>query len=889
MAERSKVDDTPLMRYVDRNLWGNPEENQQYQVQMNRITDAYGVSFNFSYMNKWRVLPKQNRFFDIFSIGGLAPGYWNFKSQLINRNPLDRWVNASRLCKKRGLLLDIYNSYGYQYSRGHAWIMVTYDGLVLVALEKLRGYEINKDAQMWFRCYTPSQVITKDKEAIEGKGNPFHYESLVYDNTSELQVIQGRYQAWKAKAGYTATFHNGVFWNGAPNTIPNLKLGDLVEIWHDPTVIRTEIYTYNNLASFYSELDKKRKVILHPAKRKGDFTLRYFDDNDFYLLAKTGRGLLLHRNDKRTVRQLTHVDVSVADDVVRDACNGHPDLSNVSELRILVLIRNTDWAVTWPNESQRIRYLYRLSDADIIKAFTDERANMPEWTANGLENGPVISLLRSQWRDLNRERAFDSVGYNAATRVLSENVHRVNPDENGAVVEVPDSYRKGFTAWEYDADGLLLTYRSFINARYYAPVNPLCRLVEFSPGTASRTLDTTVTNTDMVLDRDLDYRVFISAWSVSLGKLVGELVDVTGDSSYYEMQGLRLAWKGLDKVNQRGVIFTNARALTYGFTLNHMDRSLAFALTHVYEPGGLLWPYSFGSVDVWLNKHPLIGNVDYIFKDNYVYIVNKEFLREGSQEIIVRAHGFHSKDTDPNSHVELGFVDGGVIGRFDRYNIRADRVTRTVINGALYLTDEVPRAERSVPDDQWNILNGRPYMVKHVFTPIVGVKDFNLFPGFKESREVDQRVSDYLTEWLKKPLTLDEEIPYPNGVIGDPSGTGQLAIPNLQDKYRLYSPFLNVIVNGILNNLIDVPDLVGGDTAFSSQSVEEAIASYKWWLGVDPVTLKFDRRYFAIMPYANVEKVNVTSKQLQFIKQVNDNYLNSVCVIEGHFTVNNNG
>lgn len=889
MTTRSKVDDTPLMRYVDKTLWANPEENQQYQVQMNRVTDGYGVSVNFSYMNKWRVLPRQGRFFDIFSIGGLAPGYWNFKSQLVNRNPLDRWINISQVTKNRGFQLDIYNTQGFQFSRGHAWMMVTYDGLVLIALEKLRGYPLPADMKMFFRCYTPSQGVTKGKEALAVNANPFHYESMVYDNVAELQTFQGRYQSWKAKPGFTATFHNGTFWSGAPNTVPGLKLGDFVEIWHDPTVIRTELYSYSNLADFYSELDKKRKVILHPAKRRGEFTIRYFDDNDYYLLGKSGRGVYFHRNDKKTVRQLTHVDVSIADDVIREAANAHPDLSQISDLRILVLIRKTDWEYQWPNDSQRIRYLYRLPDVDIVKAFTGARANMPEWTANGLEQGPVIGLLRSQWKDTNRDKALLSVGYNAATRVLSETPVRAAYNSGGIGIEIPDSYRRACTVWEYNEAGHLLGYRSFSNARYYNPVDPSCAKLEFTFGLHGRTIDNVVTNQDIILDKQLDYRVFVSAYSTILGQLVGELVEVTGNKAYYEMQGLRLVWKGLDKVNQRGVIFNNSRSLAYTFTLDHIDHSLAFALTHIYQSGGLIFPHSFAQIYVWLNKRPLIDGVDFIFKNNYIYIVNKEFLREGSQEITVSAHGFHSKDTNPNGDVELGFVDGGVIGRFNRYNLRGDRCTRTVIDGALYLTDEVPSAERFVPDDQWNTLNGKPYMVKHVYAPLVDVKDFDNYPLFKEAREVDQRVSDYLTKWLPKPTTPEEEILWEGVLTEGPPGPGRPVIANLQDKYRLFSPFMSVIVNGIKNGLITVPEWVGGETAFSNQDVELAIKPYKWWLEVDPVTLKFDRRYFAIMPYSNVEKLTVTSRELQFIKQVNDNYLSSVCAIEGHFTVNNNG
>lgn len=886
MTLRGPEDDTPLVDYVTSKLWGNPEENKQYQVKITPIVGEYGVTRTFAYMHKWRSVPIAKRFYHIFTAGGLHPGYWNFINEIMRRSPFDRWIRVSSLSTDRGLQTDIYNAKGFQYSRHHAWVMKTNDGLTLIAVEKFKTHPVRADLDMYFRCYSPSQSIDAGTSTESGH-NPFGYQTMLYESPQELATFTTFYNAFKAKPGFTGVYVNGVYFNDSPAMLPNLRIGDVVEIWHDPTVIRTEVYNFDSLMDFYSELDSKRKVILHPAKRKGDFRLRYFDDNDFFLIGTGKKGLYFHRNNVTTVRQLTHVDVSIADDAVRMTSEYLPQLNDVSKIKILVLVRETDWNLDWPHESQRVRYLYRMSDSDIMKAFTGARANMEEWTANKLEQGPVLSMIRSQFSGITRERAIQAVGYNAATRVLSENVINVTYLLGGRGIDVPVTYRSASSVWEYDASGHLLGYANITDSRYYSPSNPLCTKVEFTAGHYGRSLDCTVTNQDVVLNKSFDYRVYVSNWSTISNELVGAFTDVTDNEAFYVIENGTLVWTGLDKVNKRGIVITNRKSLAYSFELDHIDHSLSFDITHIYEPGGLMVPVSLAQVDLWLNNHPLIDNVDWIFKDQHCYIINKEFIKPGAQTITVRAHGFSEDMAKPKFETELGFVDGGVIGRFDRYHIRADRTTRTVINGALYLTDEVPRAEREVPDEQWDVLNGRPYMVKHVYTPILSVRDYKNYPLFNEGRVVDQKVTDYLTQYLPKPQTIDEEITWEAGSSPRPQGSGVPAIPNLQDKYRLFSPFMNVVVNGILNGLITLPALTPGDTAFSNQDVSEAVQMFTWWLEHDPVTLQFDRRYFAIMPYSNYEKLTVTDKEFLFIKQVNDLYLESVCSIEGHFEVNN--
>jgi hypothetical protein len=888
MGIRGPEDNTPLVRYTDDHLWSNPEENQQYQVKLNRITEEYGYSSNFSYMNKWRTLPKKNTFFHVFSAGGLHPGFWNFKNNTLRRNPLDRWVNIGLLCKARGLCVDMYSTKGYMQSRSHCWLMVTYDGLVLIAVQKLSKAPILDGDDMHFRCYTPSVLVDKSSLVTNETGNPYIFETCVYENPAEYSTFLSRYSAVKTRPGYTGLFHNGVVINGPPAVINPIAPGDVIEFWHDPTVLRTELYMYNLLQAFYSELDQKNKVILHPPKIKGDFTIRYFDDNDYFLMGGQRRGVYLHRNDEKTIRQLTHVDVAIADDVIQAMTEYHPDLSDVMDCRILVLIRKTAWTFQWPNEHQRIRYMYRMPDIDIMRAMVDARANMPEWTAKELEQGPVLQLLRKQWKNVKRDDAILSVGYNAATRVLSETPVRATYLLGSRGVDIPVTYQEACTAWEHDENGQLLEWRNMSGIMYYSPNNPACAMVEFTMGSTGRDIDMLVTNQDVEISKDWDYQVYTASWNINIGQIIGAWTNVTGDTTMYRVEDGVLVWKGLDRVNKRGILISNKKILGYQFQLEHLDHSLAFAITDIYEDGGHLTGLTWAQIDIWLNGHPLVDKVDWIYEGQYCYINNKEFLVDGPQTITVRAMGLDKTVVLPNSDTELGFVDGGVIGRVGRYNLRGDRVTRTVINGALYLTDEVPRAEREVPDDVGNPLNGKPYMVKHHWCPIRFVEDYDELPYRERSRETDQRVSDYLTLWLPKPQTNAEEIHWENGDPHRPDGSGSEVISNLQDKYRLYSPFLNVVVNGVLNGLIQLPNQSSGDTYYSDQDVKDAVKDYTWWLKYDPVTLKYDRRYFAITPFANYGKLTVSDKELIFFKQVNDLYLESVCVIEGYFEVNNN-
>lgn len=861
MTTRTVADDNPLVNYTDRALWGNPEIDHQFQVNMERLSPELGYIKNFNYMGKWRSLPKANRFYHLFTLGGLHPGFWSFREKFRTRNPLDRWVRMDDVAVVHGIQLDIYNQVGRQFPRAKAWLLVTYDGLVLMALEKLVIFPVPVTDKYTFRTYNPTVIVDKFSLVKEPTANPFAYETMTYENTAELQVFQARYNVLKAKPGYTGVFHNGRFVNAAPNAL-TLSIGDEVEIWHDPTVKEIKQYRYGDLKDFYSTLDQKRKLILHPAK-SDSWTMRYFDDSDFYVVRPDKYGIYFHRNNENAIRQLTHNDVSIADDQIKMQMAPLGDLAKIEDFVILELVRDTTWKFDWPFESQRIRYLYRLDDEGIVAAMTGPRALIPEWTAAQLESGPVQQLVKSQFNKLTTAMSRDALGYNAMTRAMSDTPIKVEYEAGGRGIVVPPTYSGDFVAYEYDENGVLLEWNQFYNTQRFSPRNPACKLVEFIMGNGGRTLNYVVTNRDTPLIENVEFRVLVGRWNIINNEFFGELKDVTG-TDLYEVSNGYVVFKKLDVVNQRAMIVFADQFLAYEFELQHMDHSLSFDLTEIYDDGRLPVKVVLAQLDLWLNNRPLIDNVDWFFDDGHFFIHNKEFLVEGPQKITVRAHGFHADLKKPKTETELGFVEGGVIGNIPRYNIREDRTTRCVIYGRLFHQADVPSAELLPASNLDDSLNGRPYMVKHAYTPVKFAEPYDNHPLYDEGRDLDKRIVDYLTKYCPKPQPQ--------------------VMANLQDKYRLFSPFLNQLVNGVLNKVIVLPDLENGKI-FSNQTIQELATPFLSWLKYDPAALGFDQRYFAIMPYANVTTLTVTAKELLFIRQANDLFLKSACKIESHFEV----
>ena len=166
-------------QFAIKNMWANPQLNQQYQLRMSRISPPNGELDDFVYMGKYRQTPNSKTFYQIFSLGGYHPGFWGMFGQSIKTNPNDRWINLADVSNYKALQIDVYNSKGYIYPKDICWVLFSYDKFTLIAIEVDKRYETTKN--MYLRCYTTDLNVVQGKEAIDNPEGCLLYTSDAAD------------------------------------------------------------------------------------------------------------------------------------------------------------------------------------------------------------------------------------------------------------------------------------------------------------------------------------------------------------------------------------------------------------------------------------------------------------------------------------------------------------------------------------------------------------------------------------------------------------------------------------------------------------------------------------------------------------------------------------
>jgi hypothetical protein len=603
--------------------------------------------------------------------------------------------------------------------------------------------------------------------------------------------------------------------------------------------------------------------------------------------------------------------------------------TKMSDIQVTVAYHSTRWKFLLGPTSSRINDLYLLEDpSQILGAMTGSAANVKEWQAATLENAPTNLVLNDIVQKLTTETVRDALGYHGCSIALSnsplympyitpedpgfDNFHKTAPFTSGLGYQIPPTFVESSTAYEYDKNGLLIRKVSVVNQQWYMPEKDGF-YVEWALGQASTWLSYVISKTDVRLRKGFGFRVYKAQWAIDPdydpsditaneikvstdgtnpygekgrelkvyradettdeggndlppgGYPVGDWIDITEDPTQYEVVNGYIHWL-FDTVNWVGMVVFNDIHLYNEFYLTHLDNSLSFGITFKWSIGGIQLPIEPGQIDIWMNQHPLIENVDYIMDFPNVYIINKMWLKEGSQFIQYRGTGLSPRGLVNTS--ELGFVADGVIGYNGRYNLRIDRPTKTIINGRLYLTDSVDWAEDIHHGDNMKALNGMPYEVKHIYSANKYVDLYDDYWGYDKAIELDGQIGDYLTQNVKyKPYK--------------PTSPIYLA----EDKYTLFSPFLSKIVNDLILGFLTEPTPSGLTVPYSPQTVDQVIKDYEWMLKYDPIILGFDLQFFTVHPYSNLSVQTVTPNQLTFIKMVNELYLKGKVAIEGHFEV----
>lgn len=847
-----------LIHHAQQNVWCSPDQDYQYLYQPVRLTRSYGVRqyVDVEWDRHW--LPEKEGRYHVYQLGQVAP--W-----LLNLFSCEQgWCSFSEVMNQHNLTLDAYVLKGVQLPRFESFFLRTRSRNLLVAVKDQPKICDLGAEPLYLRFYSNAYFGSERSHPTEDR---VYTEGVVSSDRRSVVVFKQRIETLRANwSGAVYQFHNG--WQVDTIRPDDVGRNDVLEFVQDTSIKDVFDIAVKDLHTFNSTLDRKRKYLVHRPKGITE-TIDYHDDIDVWLVEKQGareRGLFYHKAVPEAVRMVTHQDLSVPVETVVNHAQRVKEWLDPMGLFLRFRVRRSGYHRPLIYEHGRISELYKLNtDDDIVRSMVGTHATLSEWQAAELENSCYTRAMRAYGQDLTSALVQCAYGYHGAAHVIAntpQNVSTLPSGERG--VAPPWALRTNSTFYEYDRKGRLIEGHVCTNSPVYQCQSELCWQVEGLVGRGSEYGLTDYQCYATPMQPNVGYRPYLC-------NVKGGLPDyqwreaVVGED--YTTSNGDLIW-----LTQKDEHFTAVRKdshfLSYSLDVKPHGGLLRFTIESDDKVNGDLThgpchlPY--GRLDLFLNGHSMIENLDYFVQWPEVVVCNKEFLgpQQTTQRITVRAYGFLDRDAKRLSVAEFGFLKHGLLSVNNRYNLREGKVLRIIADGKLWSRDEIHTAE-----DDWGIAmgavrNGAPYLVTDIPVPMHDLVDTDVRGYREEAEDVDRRVEDY--------LTLYRPEPEPDGVD---------LIPR---RYSIYSPFLSKIHSDLKSGYLYPEEI---KVQYSDEDVREWLRGYEWLLGYDPIVQGVDDNYVSVHPHELFVETTLDVYQYNFLNRIIDVYLEGRVNLSTHVRI----
>jgi hypothetical protein len=823
-----------LKEHAAKNVWCSPEQDYQHVMRPKRISAPGGARKSMEILWRNTPLPTPNDWYHVYQIGEISLHLLGLSEKR------SQWIQASNHCNTSDLLINLYTTSGLQIPRYLAYFLLTTDGNVLVAVKDVPEITRLGVVDLFIRFY--SNAYFNGAAAQDSNEGLFVKGKKIIDTNAQY-LLQLEFRNYKLKRGHTYAFVNGYRVQDLNTT--TVKVGDHVEFVWDSSIKRVVEIPILNIPGFLSSMDNKQKFLLHSNSTSD--TIDYRDDIDIFLIKRENvnvfSGVYYHKNVEDSVRMVTHKDYSIPVQYVNGYVANHPKWLQCDELTVQMHIRKSGYRRDLIEEHHRIKELYKLPLAARLMAMVGTDSTVPEWRASNLELSKYPAIMRNLGQDIDKATIQQAYGYNAVSKLVGATPQRIDGSQ---WVELPIGLWDSSTVYEYDANGLLLEHHYHGGGRHYVFRNPACATIEAIVGKGTAKLTTVYAKSEVPLKKGINYRFYICT-------IVNEIpmwdwADVTNDSSFYDIVNGVAMWK-VDPIDFYTAVKNDEAFLSSDFELAYRDGILRFTV-NVDEIRQNGYEYSssaqipFGAFDVSLNGKALLRGLDYIVKWPEICILNKEYLVLGqTQKISLRGTGFCNPDMTLPKLPDFGFVKYGLLSKNNRFDIRDDKVIRIVVDGKLYHRDQLNFSEENSSVAISNVRNGSPYQISDIVVPLRGLADVDTYEFREISRDVDKRISDYMT------------IKYPELVETNPN-------PILRE-YRIYSPYTAKVMYDLINGILPMTDFKG---QYSDRLVRETLAPYVWLLEYDPsFNTEIDLNYVRIHPHNLETEITLDVYQYRFL------------------------
>lgn len=832
-----------LTDHALKNVWCQPAIDGRYTIKPARLSPPEGEVYGLAVTKHSILLPKAETWYQVFQIGNFHPTVVGISE------PWSGWVRADALVNTFNIHLQFYNDKGRLLPLSLAYLRVLENGNLIIAIE-MYDLQLNFAREdLYVRFYDG-----KFKYSAEWNSDyTCTTNSKVVRSSSDIFNFVVEYQKQVAKAGYTFAYINGY---AVPElTLENINIWDYVEYFHDGFVEEIITFDVKYLPTFTSTLDKKRKYILHPPKGVND--IKYFNDIELYFFnGNDGRYYPTHT--AMSLRQLTHRDYSIPTENVKRMVTDEANWFSLDTLKAKVFVRRSALDRPLIFEEHRIHELYKLNDNAILSAMTGMNAVLKEWQAAELEKSSYVRLMSAKYESVDNELCSHAYGYNSISSLVGQSPLFTQVDGSLTYAILPPLLAKSCTVYEYDSNGLLLGYYIHAGApdNQYNCKNSNAVLIEAIEGLGTQALDITYNAKTYQVEDGLNYR-FYRQHLVS-GKESGEYMDIT-DTVEYDIDANGVVNWNIDQTRQQPIVFSDKRFLAYTFTEDAYDGLIEFSLAFIRSDVNSKFPLPFAmeKVEIWMNGRSLTPQLDFFVDWPRVTICNKDYLTDDatrhSPVITVRCRNL-AKEWIPGKY---GFVINGLLSNNNLFDVRDDKVVRTIVDGCVYHRDQLRfREDLSIVVN--NGLNGKPYFIDDATIPLRNITDISTYVLRDTARDIDTRVEAYMTNFY----------PTPNV-----SGTNQIS-----EKYQLFDPFLNKLIHDLIHQIL-LP-VEPEDTNFiSTELFDQLIQPYTYLLTVDPILQGVNLQYVDVQAHDGYDMIDLTPIQYSIIERANDRYLNNQVVL----------
>lgn len=843
-----------LIDHAIKKTYCEPAQDGSVIFKMTRLSGRYGARRFFNVLHRNYTLPDLESTWHIFTLGQYHPALINLFDDH-ERDPFVYWTSMMDVINKNKTVIMVHTPEGRILPSFEINYLFSYDNSLIIAIKDIHLSKIDLSASEFFlRIYDNSYL-----ESTEAITNNIEFYSLgkQIKNNSDIIEFTQYYNEAKTKIGYTFVYSNGYRLDKLDPT--TITVNDYVQLLHDGSVKHHVIFNERDLLSFISILDNKNKYLIHYPLNENN-QINYHDDVDVYIggLNSSGKfhSVYYHKGNEDAMRMVTHRDYSICVDYVRlyeDYLETNlPLIADEDAIKIELFVRKSGLTRPLPFEHARLHELYKLDDESIVQALIGTNSLVPAWNASNLEANEFSQIMRSENFLIDKNISRKAFGYNACSIALANTPSLVKEESNLRFIEVPLGLRDNTTAYEYDNQGKLLEYHHHNGYERYYVKNINTTTVELLNGLGYHYPQDSLGKDNIIINTYREYRIYLGYEYNGL-VLSNNWEDITNTNKYI-IDNDKVVWVD-DPIDSKVLMVRYLdEYLDYTVSVKHHEGTMVIPIFTEIEFDGniqlspLLIPY--GEMDVFLNGHSLIEHIDYSVKHPFISIYTKNYYIDPDelQQVHIRCRGFCNENLERELIDDYGFVVNGNLSNNNIYDIRDDKVMRVVVGGSLKLKEELTYSEFNDGTTTLNPLNGLPYMLRDHVIPMLKHVQTETYAYKKESEIRDNQISDYMTLYFDKIDKMDVNI--------------------INQRYTIFSPFINIIIHSLKNNVINENDING--QFLDDNTVITICEPYLSLLDYDPIMNEkiMMSRYIDIHPHHLNTTISLGLFQYRFLESV---------------------